>query len=366
MRFLSILLVSVLTANILNAQYVYTINADSVKITNHCDTAELIIENHTQNVPGFLYNKGRGRTEFRKVLQKVNDTIYMVGPDTLRVPSSTVTASNGLHVDNNVIKLGGTLNQITTIAEGELDFNNSTTGQTSIVGSTVVMTAGGGAGAAYGAELYFMPNAATPFAANPIMSLVGGDSVIPEIDFYSAPNFNASLSSKAGNFTIKTGNTGLLTLTSAGKFGIGTAAPSAFFQLKAGSGGVNQAALKFTSGLLLSTPEDGAVEYDGTDLYVTSASVRYKLSKTLTGQITTGFGGTTLNAFNSFTTSLTVTGAQAGDVVSVSANSGAVNPSSIIITAYVTSANTVTLQAYNASSSSVTLASDTYKVRVIR
>lgn len=29
------------------AQYVYTIKADSVKITNSCDTAELIIENHT-------------------------------------------------------------------------------------------------------------------------------------------------------------------------------------------------------------------------------------------------------------------------------------------------------------------------------
>ena len=65
------------------AQYVYTINADSVKITNHCDTAELIIENHTQNVPGFLYNKGRGRTEFRKALQKLNATTYLIGGDTL-------------------------------------------------------------------------------------------------------------------------------------------------------------------------------------------------------------------------------------------------------------------------------------------
>ena len=44
------------------AQYVYTINADSVKITNHCDSAELIIQNHTQGVVGgFLYNTGNGR-----------------------------------------------------------------------------------------------------------------------------------------------------------------------------------------------------------------------------------------------------------------------------------------------------------------
>ena len=79
------LLVLLLAGAALHAQYVYTINADSVKITNHCDTAELILENHTQNVPGFLFNKGRGRTEFRKVFQKLNDSLYLVGTDTLKV-----------------------------------------------------------------------------------------------------------------------------------------------------------------------------------------------------------------------------------------------------------------------------------------
>ena len=65
--------------------YVYTIKADSVKITNTCDTAELIIENHTQTVPGFLFNKGRGRTEFRRGLLKITDSLYIVGGDTLRL-----------------------------------------------------------------------------------------------------------------------------------------------------------------------------------------------------------------------------------------------------------------------------------------
>ena len=64
--------------------YVYTIKADSVKITNSCDTAELIIENHTQNVPGFLFNKGRGRTEFRRVNQ-FNDTSVVIGGDTIHL-----------------------------------------------------------------------------------------------------------------------------------------------------------------------------------------------------------------------------------------------------------------------------------------
>ncbi|AEV99269.1 hypothetical protein A4D02_32225 [Niastella koreensis] len=69
----------------LRAQYIYTIKADSVKITNTCDTAELIIENHTQTVPGFLYNKGRGRTEFRRGLLKMSDSIFIIGGDTLRM-----------------------------------------------------------------------------------------------------------------------------------------------------------------------------------------------------------------------------------------------------------------------------------------
>jgi hypothetical protein len=59
----------------LHAQYVYTIKADSVKVTNTCDTAELIIENYTQNVPGFLFNRGRGRTEFRGAAQLDDTTV---------------------------------------------------------------------------------------------------------------------------------------------------------------------------------------------------------------------------------------------------------------------------------------------------
>src|SRR5258707_14006775 len=93
--------------NMLFAQYVYTINADSVKITNHCDTAELILENHTQTVPGFLFNKGRGRTEFRRVLQKVNDSLYLLGPDTLVVKQ--ITANNGLGFSGTAVQLGGSL-----------------------------------------------------------------------------------------------------------------------------------------------------------------------------------------------------------------------------------------------------------------
>lgn len=73
------------------AQYVYKIKADSVLITNDSCTAELNLENSTKDINGFLYNKGKGRTEFRKGLIQVNDSIYLIGDDTLNVGSKNDT-----------------------------------------------------------------------------------------------------------------------------------------------------------------------------------------------------------------------------------------------------------------------------------
>jgi hypothetical protein len=66
------------------AQQVYQIRADSVRIYNVCDTAELIIENRTKDTLGFLFNKGKGRTEFRRLKLKAvgNNAISIVGQDT--------------------------------------------------------------------------------------------------------------------------------------------------------------------------------------------------------------------------------------------------------------------------------------------
>lgn len=71
---------------------IYTIQADSVLLTNCNDSTELIIENHTQGVPGFLYNTGKGRTAFKQALVKLNDTTYVIGPDTLKMRNSSPNA----------------------------------------------------------------------------------------------------------------------------------------------------------------------------------------------------------------------------------------------------------------------------------
>jgi len=94
MRGIIPLCVLALVCNTLSAQYVYTIKADSVKLTN-CDSSELIIENHTQGVPGFLFNTGNGRTLFKRGLQKLNDSLYLIGADTLKtLPKAWVQGGN--------------------------------------------------------------------------------------------------------------------------------------------------------------------------------------------------------------------------------------------------------------------------------
>lgn len=126
MNRLLLLLVLTCTSQAIHAQYVYTIKADSVKITNNCDTAELIIENHTQDVPGFLYNKGKGRTEFRSGLVKSNDSVYIIGGDTLRM-------NPWLQGGNRF----GTIGSIGTMDNNPMDFysNSAFRGRISKIGN---------------------------------------------------------------------------------------------------------------------------------------------------------------------------------------------------------------------------------------
>lgn len=116
----------------LNAQYVYTIKADSVKITNSCDTAELIIENHTQSVPGFLFNKGRGRTEFRKVLSKIDDSSYVIGIDTLKLSVAWLQGGNRF----------GATGKFGTLDNNHIDFytNNTKRGRWTNAGNLLIST----------------------------------------------------------------------------------------------------------------------------------------------------------------------------------------------------------------------------------
>jgi hypothetical protein len=77
-------MLTILMSSTIEAQSVYTITADSVKLTS-CDSSELIILNHTQNVPGFLFNTGNGRTIFKHALQPIGTGSWLLGSDTLNL-----------------------------------------------------------------------------------------------------------------------------------------------------------------------------------------------------------------------------------------------------------------------------------------
>ncbi|WP_343670658.1 hypothetical protein [Chitinophaga sp.] len=83
-------------------QNIYQIRADSVRIYNDCDTAEFILENHTQTVPGFLYNRGRGRTEFRRLrfIDLGNGQISLGDQDTLDL--GKIVGGGGNYIKNQV------------------------------------------------------------------------------------------------------------------------------------------------------------------------------------------------------------------------------------------------------------------------
>lgn len=149
----------------------------------------------------------------------------------------------------------------------------------------------------------------------------------------------------------------------AGKIGIGVTSPAAVLQLAAGTATANTAPLKFTSGTNLTTPENGAVEYNGTNYFVTSGATRYTLAKTLTNTATLNFGSTAAGSSADLT--ITVTGAADGDAVSLAVPNAAVLSNSSY-TAWVSAADTVTVRFNNYSSGSQDPASGSFRVSIIK
>jgi len=67
------------------AQVQTQIIGDSVRIHGNTGKGELILQNSTDSVKGFLFNKGAGRTVFQHGLIKINDSMYLIGADTLHL-----------------------------------------------------------------------------------------------------------------------------------------------------------------------------------------------------------------------------------------------------------------------------------------
>lgn len=117
-----------------------------------------------------------------------------------------------------------------------------------------------------------------------------------------------------------------------------------------------------TQGALLTTPEAGAVEYDGSDFYATpSSATRYYINKVLKGSGILDFGS--VASLGNEILTITVTGAADGDAVYIGVPNGSMT-AGLVFTAWVSAANTVSVQCYNSTLGPIDPNSGTFKAVV--
>lgn len=161
----------------------------------------------------------------------------------------------------------------------------------------------------------------------------------------------------------------LVSQLSLSQVGIGTTTPTANLHIAAGTATANSAPLKLTSGTNLTTPENGAIEYDGTNYFATSGGTRYILAKILTGSATINFNEIEQEDDNPFTSNITVTGAQIGDPVILGIPNSAMdsNPERRAhYEAWVSAPNTVTIKFSNPTEDDIDPSPGLFKVAVVR
>ena len=175
--------------------------------------------------------------------------------------------------------------------------------------------------------------------------------------FYFATNTTNSM-------VLATNNTERLRIDGTnGNIGLGVAAPTAVLHMEAGTATAGTAPLKFTAGTNLSTVENGAVEYDGTNYFGTTGGVRYTLAKTLSASDNLNFPSTSSGSSSDET--ISVAGAQTGDVVSLGIPASAVVSKGEYM-AYVSTAGVVTVRFTNYSTSTINPSPGSFRVAVLR
>lgn len=157
------------------------------------------------------------------------------------------------------------------------------------------------------------------------------------------------------------GSVNEMVIKSTGNVGIGIHDPTAVLNIKAGTASANSAPIKLTSGTNLSTPEAGALEYDGSNLYFTPSTTRKTIMHGFRNTATLNFGSIANNSSQELTVS--VPGASVGSSCSCSP-SGSIE-AGLQWTCYVSSTGVVTIRLSNVRGSSINPVSKNWKVSVI-
>ena len=107
-------------------------------------------------------------------------------------------------------------------------------------------------------------------------------NLVPNIGYMSSSSLALQATGGTGYLSIATGGTSeKIRINPSGSVGIGISAPTAKLHLVSGTTSAGTSPLKLTAGTVMSTPEDGAIEYDGTNLFYTdSTNTRRTLAST--------------------------------------------------------------------------------------
>ena len=114
----------------------------------------------------------------------------------------------------------------------------------------------------------------SPTTSLQLASLISDESGSGALVFANSPTLVTPTLGDATYTTLSGGG-----IIANGSVGIGTATPTALLHLNGGTNIANTAPLKFTSGVNLDTPESGAVEFDGTQLFFSPSTTRNILAQ---------------------------------------------------------------------------------------
>ena len=196
-----------------------------------------------------------------------------------------------------------------------------------------------------------------------------GDKIVEPGGFRFYMDGVAKVGSAPSRFVISTTPDGSISqreriiVRSTGNVGLTEQNPTATLHIRAGTASEGSAPLKFTAedANLLTTPEKGAVEYDGTDLYFTPDTTRKLLLKGLKNTASLNFPS--IPAGSSAELTITVTGATVGSSCSGSPNTS-IEPG-LMWSCYVSAANTVKIRLSNITGAAINPALKSWKVTVI-
>ncbi len=218
-----------------------------------------------------------------------------------------VTGAGGLAINNS----SGTVNELYGVY-----------GRTYIVAGAVFNSSGG--------DFTSMNTGTTPVTNNfGVRINTNGGSFVNNYGLYVGDQSSGVTSATNSYNIFSDGNTSRNVFM--GFMGVGVNNPTARIQIAAGTNG--NAPLKFTSGLLLTTPASGSLEYDGTSLYFTNgtntrrAIITGTSSSITSSTITSALGYTPVSAAaaSQWTTSATTINYLSGNV-----GIGTSNPTNIL------------------------------------